>query len=179
MYENRKFQEMLAETKGEGDRGCALILAANLDNRLRELLIAHFVSMPCKQQKALFEGTGPLSTFSSRISVSYACGLLAEDEAHDLQLIRKIRNLFAHEEHGWSFVTPSISNRCDSLKMPLLVKREYPELADKLAKSRSIFQITAASLTLLLAERAKSALSEKRTTHALTSILPRRGGAQP
>lgn len=174
IYTYQKFQEMLAETKREGDRACALILTANLDNRLREVLVAHFIQMSSALQKSLFEGTGALSSFSSRIRVTYSCGLLSEDEFHDLNIIRKVRNCFAHEEHGWSFATSEICALCSSLKMPTFIQSEYPELASNLETSRSTFQIAAASLTLLLMSRAKEAIGNKRTAHLPTSILPRR-----
>ena len=51
-----KFEAMLEETKRESDRGCALILAANLDNRLRELLCSFFVNVSSGYEKELFEG---------------------------------------------------------------------------------------------------------------------------
>lgn len=44
----------------------------------------------------VFEGTGPLSTFSSKISLCRALGLFGEEVRHDLQILRKIRNDFAH-----------------------------------------------------------------------------------
>ncbi|MDP1633474.1 MAG: MltR family transcriptional regulator [Gallionellaceae bacterium] len=161
---------MLAETKHEGDRACALILTANLDNRIRELLVAHFVEMTPAQQKDLFEGTGALPTLSSRVRISYACGLLSEDEVHDLNLIRKIRNHFAHEEHGWSFATSAISKLCGSLKMPTRLRQDNPGFAINLTESRDTFQVTATWLTLLLMNRIREVLSDKRIPHLPTSL---------
>lgn len=44
----------------------------------------------------VFEGNGPLSTFSSKISLCIALGLFDKNVRHDLQILRKIRNEFAH-----------------------------------------------------------------------------------
>jgi DNA-binding MltR family transcriptional regulator len=170
-YTFKTFSEMLAETKHEGDRACALILTANLDNRIRELLVAHFVEMTSVQQKDLFEGAGALSTLSSRVRISYACGLLSDDEVHDLNLIRKIRNYFAHKEHGWSFSTSTVSKLCGSLKIPARLRQGHPGLvATNLTESRDMFQVTAAWLTTLLMNRIREALSDKRTPHLPTSL---------
>jgi DNA-binding MltR family transcriptional regulator len=50
----------------------------------------------------LVEGfNAPLGTFSARTKAAYALGLISKDEHKDINLIRKIRNEFAH---SW-FVT--------------------------------------------------------------------------
>lgn len=168
------FQVMLAETKLEGDRACALILAANIDNRLRELLATYFVEMSKNQRDALFKGNGALSTFSSATRVAFASGLLSDDEFNDINIIRDIRNLFAHQEQGWSFSTTKVSQLCSSLKMPTTLRADHPELATHVQLPRASFEVTAASLVLLLMDRAKEASQSKRVVHAPTSILPRR-----
>ncbi len=85
--------------KKESDRGLALVAAEFFDLTLERLLLARFASSLKRQPKLikpLFEGFGPLSTFSSKISVSYAIDLLQNWMASDLDLIRRIRNEFAH-----------------------------------------------------------------------------------
>lgn len=111
------YKEMLAEVKTETDRSCALILAANLENRLKDLLTDFLINMSPAALKEIFEGTNPLSTFSSRITMAFSLGLLSEQEYHDLNPIRRIRNSFAHEEHGWSFKTKLVKDRCSSFKL--------------------------------------------------------------
>jgi hypothetical protein len=44
----------------------------------------------------LFEGFGPLSTFSAKIEFAFALGLLPRHVHTDLRTIKKVRNLFAH-----------------------------------------------------------------------------------
>lgn len=50
-----------------------------------------------KEDKELFSGYGPLSTLSSKIVLSYRLGLISNYEYKTIQIIRKIRNLFAHD----------------------------------------------------------------------------------
>ncbi len=106
-------QTLSAET----DRGVALVCAAYLDEELRALLEKTFVDVPNTVGK-LFEGTGPVATFSSRIDLAFATGLLSVESHRALQLIRKIRNDFAHEYGERSFRDQDISARCREL-MPL------------------------------------------------------------
>jgi len=98
----------------ETDRGVALVCAAYLDEELRALLEKTFVNVPNTVGK-LFEGTGPLATFSSRIDLTFAVGLLSGESHRALHLIRKVRNEFAHEHRQESFLDQDISARCQEL----------------------------------------------------------------
>lgn len=44
----------------------------------------------------VFKGTGPLSTFSSKIDLAHIQGLTDENQNNDLKILRKVRNDFAH-----------------------------------------------------------------------------------
>lgn len=170
MFDYKKMQEMLAEVKIETDRSCALIIAANLENRLKDLLTDFFISMSPTALKEIFEGTNPLSTFSSRITIAFSLGLLSEQEYHDLNLIRRIRNSFAHEEHGWSFSTQIVKDRCSSFKLFSEARIKNAAITGDYSP-RDRFQIVAISITLLLLERRKKAKSEQRAQHPSTSIF--------
>jgi len=79
-----------------------------LDEQLRALLEAFLVDDAAKLEK-LFEGpTAPLGSFAGRILMAYGCGFIASSELRDFGLIKKIRNEFAHDLHGVSFI-PHIS----------------------------------------------------------------------
>lgn len=80
------------------DRSCVIVSAAYIDDLL-EYLIKCFLSSPSneKEDKELFSGYGPLSSFSSKILLSYRLGLISDYEYRTLQVIRKIRNSFAHD----------------------------------------------------------------------------------
>jgi len=102
----------------ESDRGLALVVAEFFDVTLERLLRARFSSALEKQPKLikpLFEGFGPLSTFSSKISVSYASDLIQDWMASELHVIRRIRNEFAHSLESKTFLDPKISRMVDNL----------------------------------------------------------------
>jgi DNA-binding MltR family transcriptional regulator len=65
----------------------------------------------------VFEGMGPLATFSAKINLCSVLGVLVGDMQHDLNIMRKIRNDFAHEVKDIDFTYREISSRCHSLKM--------------------------------------------------------------
>ena len=98
----------------ETDRGCALMAAAYLDDQV-ERLLRHSLLSDGKSLDDLFGRSGPLSSFSSRIDLCFAMGLLPKLACRDLRLIRRIRNQFAHLATPLSFDDPAILDRCREL----------------------------------------------------------------
>lgn len=114
----------LKEFQAETDRGAVLVGAALLDARLERLLLSHM--LPGKVANDLVKGgNAPLGTFSARINATYAFGLITTAERQDLNLIRGIRNEFAHSEHGLTFSDQKIVGLCSSL-----VSRRPPEIIE-------------------------------------------------
>lgn len=106
-----KFRHSLND---ETDRGCALMAAAYLDYELEELLHKYLLDDP-KATSNMLKNNGPLSTFSSKIEIAYLLGLIGKNTRKDLNLIRKVRNEFAHKSDPLSFEDDSIKNRCREL----------------------------------------------------------------
>ncbi|MBK7003138.1 MAG: hypothetical protein IPH35_25445 [Rhodoferax sp.] len=119
------FSGFLEEFQKESDRGGALVGAALLDARLERLLLAHM--LPGKVAEDLvIGGNAPFGTFSSRINGCYAFGLITASERQDLNIVRSIRNEFAHREHGITFADSKIQGFCSSLK-----SRRSPEMIEQ------------------------------------------------
>jgi mannitol operon repressor len=120
-HDSKYFAEFLKEFQKESDRGGALVGAAILDARLERLILSHM--LPGKVSKDLVVGgNAPLGTFSSRINSCFALGLITSLERHDLNLVRNIRNEFAHREHGITFDDETIKGFCAS-RGPLPARR--------------------------------------------------------
>src|SRR5205807_2976301 len=63
----------------------------------------------------LFSSTGPLSSFSQRITVAYAFGFINKQYYDDLTCIRRIRNHFAHHPLETTFTTKEVSDLAQKL----------------------------------------------------------------
>jgi DNA-binding MltR family transcriptional regulator len=50
------------------------------------------------QDERLFEGYGPIATFSAKIDIGYALSVFDDKVLADLRVIKEIRNEFAHPE---------------------------------------------------------------------------------
>lgn len=109
----------------ESDRGCALFAVSYIDDALGMLLKASLVSGSAID-KDLLGGTAPLSTFSSRILMSFYLGKISQDCRRDLDLLRKIRNDFAHNSKAISFSESSIADRCRELSFSFREKKTNP-----------------------------------------------------
>lgn len=130
----------------ESDRGCALFAAAHLDVRLSDLLYVSLVENK-DIDKDLFEGTAPLSNFSSRIKLAYYLGLISRNCRRDLDIVRGIRNDFAHKPEIISFETQSIRDRCKNLSFSYQEKDADPRSHFTAAVMRVLSHIHMATLT--------------------------------
>jgi len=96
------------------DRRAVLDFAESLNEGLADLLRGR--SVTGKSADGLFKERGPLGTFAARIDAAHAFGLVTDSERRDLDLIRQIRNAFAHVSLGSladiSFNQPSVRTRC-------------------------------------------------------------------
>ncbi|WP_082586129.1 MULTISPECIES: MltR family transcriptional regulator [unclassified Lysobacter] len=96
------------------DRGLALSLAAFAEDTLGRLLLTYLVDS--KQSKDLIEGfNAPLGTLATRMKAAFAIGLLTKEQYDDLEVARKIRNLFAHDWEGVSLERSDIKSMIGQL----------------------------------------------------------------
>ena len=150
---NQDFHDFLDEFQRESDRAAAVLSAAYLDELLKQLLLASFVD----NSRTVTDLLGPnaaLGSFGGRVNLAYALGLITKAEAGDLNLLRRIRNDFAHHLHGLSFNTRRIADRCANFQcneerfaaIPGL-RAEYP------SEARKLFDLAAALLSFYLTRR--------------------------
>lgn len=109
------FSDFLKEFQSETDRGAALAGGALIEDRLERILRSHFLSVP--ESDDLLRGSlSPLGTSSSKIKCAYCLGLITNLEYSECEIIRRIRNEFAHKLHGLSFQDQKIKDLSKNLK---------------------------------------------------------------
>lgn len=139
------FMDFLADFNKETERGAALAAAAMLDEQLGRIIEAFLI--PNKGSKALLDGfNAPLGTFSARVAASFGLGLLSEIEYRECELIRKVRNEFAHQIKV-SFKTEKVVSLCAQLQ---LAAKSY---GDVHVNTRGQFTSAAVALILNLTNR--------------------------
>jgi DNA-binding MltR family transcriptional regulator len=99
----------------ESDRGCALIAGSIAENALEEIIRARLPHLSKERLDELFGYEGVLGTFSAKIKIAYAFGLIDHKLRDDFDRLREIRNVFAHARTIIRFRTPQIAQACGGL----------------------------------------------------------------
>lgn len=101
------------ELDDQNDRGAAIVGASLVDEHLRWALETRFIEdLSATRKDWIFNGNGPLATYSAKVELGYALGLYAEKLRSNLRQIGKIRNKFAHGIEATTFSNPEIVKLC-------------------------------------------------------------------
>jgi uncharacterized protein YjbI with pentapeptide repeats len=154
----KSFKEQFTDGN-ESSRSIVLIGAAFLDVLLEKLINNFLVDI--KETQTLLSENGPLSTFSSRISSAYCLGLISKTSYLDLQIIRKIRNDFAHDLNA-SFENVSIKDRCKNLQTYKKIANPHYSISNP--PPRNQFEQTVLSISYILAIDVLEVRPDRRVT---------------
>jgi len=111
-----EFQDFRTSLTSETDRGSVLMAAAFIEDKLLQML-KDFMVKNKSIQKKIFEGNGALATFSSKIQMAYLLGLIPKNIFDDLNILKRLRNDFAHNAKPISFKTDYVKDRCNALQV--------------------------------------------------------------
>lgn len=125
---NWAFTFLIKEFKQESDRAAVILVAALIDEKLTSLLKSKLVALPTANDDLFEGGNAPISTFSSKIDLSFRLGLISSKFSRDIHLIRKIRNSFAHDIYGCDFENGSVKSRVMELYKTCSVMPFYEQL---------------------------------------------------
>ncbi len=153
MHSLRERARIESEIRRQTDRSAAIIGAAYVEDALEGLLSAHFVAGSKRDLEEVYGSDGPLSRFSAKTRMAYALGLLGPQTRSDLNLIRKVRNQFAHEffEH-LAFGDTRIAKWCSEMwwptqgALPVAVRRRIRKTRTRRAKARALFEVAVARI---------------------------------
>jgi hypothetical protein len=91
----RRLREYLHANNKESERGQVLVASSLIEEMLAEILSAHLLET--RSTTKLFDGpNGALSTLSAKSHLARSLSLITSNEYSDIELVRKIRNRFAH-----------------------------------------------------------------------------------
>jgi DNA-binding MltR family transcriptional regulator len=161
-YETIEYLHQLdfAELRTESDRGIVLIFSEYINELLRRILAfeAYKKTKSRSVVDDLFNDSRPLGTFSSRLLSAHAFGVINKKPYLTISIMRKIRNVFAHENTLIDLSSPKLKNLISELRNLLIndwVHEANPGsklLREKYAQetSRQIFAITASTIIAFL-----------------------------
>lgn len=107
------------------DRGAAILLASNVELGLDRAINAYlFFAEP--RLEGFYADEGPINTFNRKIQVCRALRVYGSETYANLNIIRHVRNAFAHAHAPVSFKTKEIVAICNDLvEQELLYPRAY------------------------------------------------------
>jgi histone deacetylase complex regulatory component SIN3 len=147
------FGEFLEELNKETERGAALASAAFVDDLVQQILSAFLLET--ESAANLLNGfNAPLGSFSARIAAAHAMGLISDAEQRECDLIRKVRNEFAHKIK-MSFDDKRVQGLCSALTFSAKPYEGAP------VSTRGAFTTAAVALILNLTNRPAYVRNEK------------------
>jgi hypothetical protein len=107
------------ELYGSSDRASAVMLASFAEAALETFLRSKVrPSFSATEMRLLFDFSGILGTFGAKITAGYAFNWYGPETRHDLDLIRLMRNEFAHSRQSFGFLDPPVAAVCRQLRSP-------------------------------------------------------------
>lgn len=144
--------------ESKDDRTIA-ILGGTFSEMVLEHILYAFFPEGDKEVEEMFQLNQPIGNFSNKIKMCYCLGLIDKVIKDDLNLIRKIRNEFAHDLYA-SFESEKIKNWCLQLKWHKIIITPTPP-AD--TSPKDYFQVGVNSLISHLNGCVSVARGEKRS----------------
>lgn len=138
-----ELDEYLTHIENESDRGAAVMAAALVERALEDRIRSSLIDPGDGTQDTWFEGrNAPFSTFSAKISLARALGIIDADIEAMLLVLKNVRNAFAHTMKPITFAHPTIKAECESLKPTVGIEVELA--------ARAIFATSCLTLARLL-----------------------------
>lgn len=100
--------EKIATLGRATDAATVLVAAETLSQELAGLLESKMPNLTSKSKKKLFRGYGPVATFSARTEMAYVFGFIDKELFDDINILRGIRNDFAHATTSIHLESPEI-----------------------------------------------------------------------
>jgi hypothetical protein len=86
------------------------MLGAVLEDHLEEALLKKMVWLNADERGGLFGAEAPIATFSSKIRLAHALGLIDRPQKRAFDLVREMRNACAHSRCALSFESPELGD---------------------------------------------------------------------
>ena len=116
--DHQQWSGFFDELQSESDRGATILAATWIESLLERKLRSLFAKGNSDTRRRLYRLNGPFSSFSSKILAAHAIGWIDSDICGDIDVVRKIRNRFAHELHGIDLNSPKIHKLIDEFTTP-------------------------------------------------------------
>ena len=154
--------EMRAEIFNAPDRAAAIIRGSHVEMYLEQLLLAY---LPNATPEIFSQPNGPLTDFYAKNHLAFAMGIIPEALLKDLDVVRRVRNAFAHAPAPMRFSDPPITAECRKMRShPIHFKERAAEYPEEFLKSEreNFFDSTGQVVVDLVTLKMEREISERR-----------------
>lgn len=124
--------EFLPKIMVDSDQSVILVGITRLENELEKYIRSFLIESPTGVED-LF-GTGPLSTFSSKISVARRLGLINNELQNAINDMRKIRNMANRPEANNVFDAENVSQIIKLMRSSYMENQNYIEILNAVSQ---------------------------------------------
>ena len=118
----------VADLSAESDRGAIIIAATQVEDMLEHRIVQFMPNALASPnlRKVIFEVDGPIASFSRKILIGHALGIIDAPYRRLTDIVREIRNACAHSRKPISLATPELRAICEQLVEDIL-----PDMTDR------------------------------------------------
>jgi hypothetical protein len=138
------YERFYKELNEQSDRGAALVATAFIEHILVMVLCTRMAAVEGGVNSWFYGDKAPFSSFSAKIKIARALGILGPQTEEYLDRLRNIRNLFAHTPRPADFSTPAVAAECRKLLIA------DPDFQPSLSEGRRNFTLTVYQLVSAL-----------------------------
>ena len=124
----QQWSDFFRVLKTESDRGATILASIWIEYLLERKLRTLFTKGNSRNRQKLFDLNGPFSSFSNKILAAYTIGWIDSDVFRDTNLLRKIRNEFAHNINIMKFEDEKMKQFIREFKTPHRYYSDWSEL---------------------------------------------------
>jgi hypothetical protein len=117
IYKGSAESKFISEINNLPDRTAGICAVTMLEDRLTDAIKKRWFFHQDIFGR-MFKYDGPVGSFGTRINFGRIIGLYGDDALNDLDMIRRIRNDFAHKIEAENFSFNDIKQRCQNLRLP-------------------------------------------------------------
>jgi hypothetical protein len=112
------YDSYIKEIGGVGnDRGMGILMVTGVEDALQKAIESR-LHVERDQRDLLFGYDSPVGTFDYKIRIGHALEIFGAETKQNLELLKAIRNAFAHSKIPLDFQVAEVKAACDLLIMP-------------------------------------------------------------
>jgi len=125
-------REAVADSISESDRGAIILAGTGVEDTLEYQIYERLPGLKHDEEarKRLFDNDGSVASFSKKLWMAYAMGIVDKDYRKKIDLIREIRNACAHSRKPISMKTTVLQAACKAV-----IKDTLADLKDQSPKT--------------------------------------------